>query len=84
MNKTVFAAILLALAGGTLASRAQQSAAGGQVDPAFLQKAIQSLQQARNNAQDQLAAEQARRMMLEEEVAKLQKDLAEVKKPESK
>lgn len=79
MNKIIFGAIPLALA--AVVAQAQQSPPA---DPAFLQKAIQSLQQARNNAQDQLAAEQARRMMLEEEVAKLKSDLEAKKAGEIK
>lgn len=83
MNKYLFIAVIFALAGGSIIARAQQSAGGGQPDPAFMTKAIQTLQQQRNNAQDQLAAEQARRMMLEDEVAKLRAD-AETKKEPAK
>lgn len=84
MNKLVIGVTVLALAAlanGAIVVSAQQSPPA---DPAFLQKAIQSLQQARNNAQDQLAAEQARRMMLEEEVAKLKSDLDAAKKESAK
>ena len=78
MNRFVFAALVLALAGGALA---QPAGPQGQPDPAFLQKALSVLQQQRNNAQDQLAAEQARRLMVEEENAKLQQAVEAAKKP---
>lgn len=73
MNRYVFIALILALAGGTMIARAQQVQ---QPDPAFMNKALQVLQQQRNNAQDQLAAEQARRLMLEEENTKLKTEAA--------
>lgn len=79
MNKLVFLAVILALIGGGLVARAQ--APGGPPDPVFLTKALQVLQQQRNNAQDQLAAEQARRIMVEEENAKLKADIEAAKKP---
>lgn len=77
MNRYVFAALVLALMGGVLAARAQTP----QADPAFLNKAVQVLQQQRNNAQDQLAGEQARRIMVEEENAKLKAELDAKKEP---
>jgi hypothetical protein len=61
-------------------SYAQQPAAGGQPDPAFLQKAVQALQIQRNNEADQRAVAEARGAMLQDEVTKLQKELAEAKK----
>lgn len=57
-----------------------QPAVGGQPDPAFMTKVIQVLQQQRNNAQDQLTAEQARRLMVEEENTKLKGELEVAKK----
>jgi hypothetical protein len=77
LNRYLFLA-LIALSGGTIVALAQQP---GQPDPAFMNKALQVLQQQRNNAQDQLAAEQARRLMVEEENTKLKSDLEAVKKP---
>jgi hypothetical protein len=81
LNRYIFLAILFALAGGVLVAHAQSQ---GQPDPAFMTKAIQTLQQQRNNAQDQLAAEQARRMMLEDEVTKLKADAEAAKKEPAK
>lgn len=78
MNRYVFFALIFALLGGGIAARAQQAQ---QPDPVFMQKALQSLQQQRNNAQDQLAAEQARRLMLEDENTKLKADLEAAKHP---
>lgn len=77
MNRYLFLAVIFALAGGGLVAHAQSQ---GQPDPAFMTKAIQTLQQQRNNAQDQLAAETTRRMMLEDEVTKLKADVEAAKK----
>lgn len=76
MNRYLFLAVIFALVGGSLIARAQQA----QPDPVFMSKAIQLLQQQRNAAQDQLTVEQARRMMLEDEVAKLKADAETAKK----
>lgn len=69
----LFVATYVAFAFG---ATAQTPPNGGQApDPVFMTKAVQVLQQQRNNAQDQLAAEQARRIMVEEEVTKLKVEL---------
>jgi hypothetical protein len=75
LNRYIFLAIILALVSGGLVAHAQQ-----QPDPAFLQKAVQVLQTQRNNEADQRAVAEARAAMLQDEVTKLQKELAEAKK----
>jgi hypothetical protein len=77
-HRSVFPALILAFSGIANAQPAQQP------DPAFMNKALQVLQQQRNNAQDQLAAEQARRLMVEEDNTKLKADLDAAKKPADK
>jgi hypothetical protein len=62
------------------AARAQPVPQGAP-DPAFLQKAVQALQTQRNAEADQRAVAEARAAMLQDEVTKLQKELAEARKP---
>ena len=80
MNRYVFLSLNFALlVAGFIVAHAQAPQAPP--DPAFLQKAVQVLQTQRNNEADQRAVAEARAAMLQEEVTKLQKDLAEARKP---
>lgn len=79
MNRCTATALILALLGGGIVANAQ--APQGTPDPAFLQKAVQALQTQRNNEADQRAVAEARAAMLQDEVTKLQKELADARKP---
>jgi len=79
LNHYTGLALVLALLGGGIVAHAQTT--NQTPDPAFLQKAVQALQTQRNNEADQRAVAEARAAMLQDEVTKLQKDLAEARKP---
>jgi hypothetical protein len=81
VNRYVFLALSFALLGGGIVAHAQTAGGNQTPDPAFLQKAVQALQTQRNNEADQRAVAEARAAMLQDEVTKLQKDLAEARKP---
>lgn len=78
MNRYLATALVLALLGGGIVAHAQSAPPP---DPAFLQKAVQALQTQRNNEADQRAVAEARSAMLQDEVTKLQKELADARKP---
>jgi hypothetical protein len=79
MNRYVFLALILALLGGGLVAHAQQPIPQAPPDPAFLQKVAPVLQAQRNAEADQRAIAEARAAMLQDEVAKLQKELMEAR-----
>lgn len=80
LSCVVLVGCVVLVADAAIAQQPQQPQQSQQADPAFMAKAIQTLQQQRNNALDQLAAEQARRLMLEDEVTKLKAELEAAKK----
>jgi len=79
MRKYLVLSIIMATVGGAMA---QNPPNGGQApDPAFMQKALAAIQQQRNAEADQRAVAEARAAMLQDDVTKLQKELAEARKP---